>query len=232
MKKQILKVMIALVAIVMPNLVYAQSQEAAGIYNGELAVSLFGFPAGSSTENVYLTTVDETHIALEIKDFKFATNGVVIEIGDILIPNVQLQEEGNTIVILPADVKLMLPAPINSVDVHLNRSTIVDKKLVLTLVVKTIYPASMDVEVKFDGMKTDGSGIQDITTVKPTVYYNTTTGSLIVKGAEHQKYDIYNVTGMHTLSGILNAEEINVSGLSKGIYLIKIENNTMKFIKR
>jgi len=37
---------------------------------------------------------------------------------------------------------------------------------------------------------------------------------------------------MQILSGILNAEEINVSNLSKGIYLIKIGNSTVKFIKK
>ena len=37
---------------------------------------------------------------------------------------------------------------------------------------------------------------------------------------------------MQILSGTLNAEEINVSNLSKGIYLIKIGNNTVKFIKK
>ena len=34
MKQKLLKVMIAFIAIVMPNLSYAQSQEAAGTYNG------------------------------------------------------------------------------------------------------------------------------------------------------------------------------------------------------
>ena len=54
---------------------------------------------------------------------------------------------------------------------------------------------------------------------------------IIIKNIKNQKYDIYNITGMQILSGILNAEEINVSNLSKGIYLIKIGNSTVKFIK-
>ena len=40
MKQKLLKVMIAFIAIVMPNLSYAQSQEAAGTYNGTLAVKV------------------------------------------------------------------------------------------------------------------------------------------------------------------------------------------------
>ena len=40
MKQKLLKVMIAFIAIVMPNLSYAQSQEAAGTYNGTLGVKV------------------------------------------------------------------------------------------------------------------------------------------------------------------------------------------------
>lgn len=42
MKQKLLKVMIAFIAIVMPNLSYAQSQEAAGTYNGTLGVKVGG----------------------------------------------------------------------------------------------------------------------------------------------------------------------------------------------
>lgn len=232
MKQKLLNFMIALIAIIMPTIIYAQAQEAAGTYNGKLDVSLYGLPAGSSTENVYITTVDETHVTLEIKDFKFTVNNVVIEIGNILIPDITVQKEGNTIIILPADVKLTLPAPIESVDVHLNRSTINNKKLELTLTVDTTYPQPITVDVKFDGTQTGGSGIQNTETKKTAIYYNVETNILTIKGADNQKYDIYNVTGMHIISGILSTEEVNVSGLSKGLYLIKMENYTTKFIKK
>ena len=67
---------------------------------------------------------------------------------------------------------------------------------------------------------------------KTVIYYNVETNILTIKGADNQKYDIYNVTGMHVISGILNTEEVNVSALSKGLYLIKMENYTTKFIKK
>ena len=54
MKQKLLKVMIAFIAIVMPNLSYAQSQEAAGTYNGTLGVKVGGMPAGDSTEDIYI----------------------------------------------------------------------------------------------------------------------------------------------------------------------------------
>ena len=207
----------------MPNLGYAQSVEAEGTYNGTLAVSVAGLPAGSSTENIHLIAENDNHIRLEIRNFKFSVGGSTIELGDIVIPNVELQKEGNTITLLPTDAQVTLPEPIGMVSVHLNQSTIVNNNISLTLTVQTTYPVSLQVDVTFDGTKTGGSGVQNT---------NPTISAVIVKGAESQKYDIYDVAGIPTLSGILNAEEINVSTLSRGLYLIKIGNNTVKFIKK
>lgn len=255
MKQKLLKVMIAFIAIVMPNLSYAQSQEAAGTYNGTLGVKVGGMPAGDSTEDIYIIAEDANHIRLEIRNFKFSVGGSTIELGDIIIPSVELQKDGNTIVLLPKeDVKVNLPDPIGEVSVDLNRSTIVDKEISLILVVETTYPAQLIVDVTFvrtdrweiaqkataqlivdvtfEGTQTSGSGIQSTTTEKPVVYYNAEIDALIVEGAENQKYNIYNITGVQTLSGILNTKEINVTALQRGIYLIKIGDNTVKFIKK
>ena len=72
MKQKLLKVMIAFIASVMPNLSYAQSQEAAGTYNGTLGVKVGGMPAGDSTEDIYIIAEDANHIRLEIRNFKFS----------------------------------------------------------------------------------------------------------------------------------------------------------------
>ena len=217
MKQKLLKTMIALIVIVMPGLSYAQSQTAEGIYNGTLNVKLGPIDAGSSTENVYLIAEDDNHIRLEIRNFKFSTGeGDPLELGDIII--------------LPTDAQVTLPE-IGTVDVHLNQSTITDKNLALTLSVQ-VSDLPLPVTVGFEGTKTGGVGIHDANVEKPKVYYSSATNSLIIKNIKNQKYDIYNITGMQILSGILNAEEINVSNLSKGIYLIKIGNSTVKFIKK
>ena len=78
----------------------------------------------------------------------------------------------------------------------------------------------------------NATGISDVTLNKPTVYYNPSIDAIMVQGAENQKYDIFNVTGMQILSGVLNTEEVSVSTLSRGLYLIKIGNTTVKFIKK
>lgn len=232
MKQKLLKVMIALIAIVMPSLSHAQSQEAAGTYSGTLGVTVGGFPAGDTKEDIYIIAEDDNHIRLEIRNFKFSVGESTIELGDIVIPNVELQKEGNTITLLPTDAQVTLPEPIGTVSVHLNQSTIVNNNISLTLIVQTIYPVPLQVDVTFNGTKTGGSGVQNTNAEKTVVYYNPTINAVIVKGAESQKYDIYDVAGIPTLSGVLNTEEINVSTLSKGIYLIKIGDNTVKFIKK
>jgi len=45
------------------------------------------------------------------------------------------------------------------------------------------------------------------------------------------KYSIYNISGMLSLEGFSTNGDINVSGLSKGMYFLKVENNSVKFIK-
>lgn len=225
MKRNLLSTIIAFIAITMTSSAYAQiSQEAAGTYNGQLTVILDDNPMDPTLENVYLTATDDTHINLEIRNFSFGGTPM----GDILVPEVALQQEGNTINLIPKEAQMNLI--VGPVTIKLGESTIVNKRLVLKLNVKA--EIDLKIDVTFDGTKTGGSGINDIAAEKPTAYYNSATNVLIVQGAENQKYDIYNVTGMQILSGVLNTEEVSVSTLSRGLYLIKIGNTTVKFIKK
>lgn len=232
MKKKLLTAIIAFIAITMSSSAYAQvSQTAAGTYAGTLEVYMMEpnkIPLGSSAENIYLTSTDANHVTLEIRNFSFPLVG---ELGDIVIPDVALEEEGDVINILPKTVKITLKV-VGEVNVILNKSTIKDKEITLSLNVETTPPyPDMYIYVDFKGTMS-ATGISDVTLNKPTVYYNPSIDALMVQGAENQKYDIYNVTGMQILSGILNTEEVNVSTLSRGLYLIKIGNTTVKFIKK
>lgn len=232
MKKKLLTAIIAFIAITMSSSAYAQvSQEAAGTYAGTLEVYMMEpnkIPLGSSAENIYLTSTDANHVTLEIRNFSFPLVG---ELGDIVIPDVALEEEGDVINILPKTVKITLKV-VGEVNVILNKSTIKDKEITLSLNVETTPPyPDMYIYVDFKGTMT-ATGISDVTLNKPTVYYNPSIDAIMVQGAENQKYDIYNVTGMQILSGVLNTEEVSVSTLSRGLYLIKIGNTTVKFIKK
>lgn len=232
MKKKLLTAIIAFIAITMSSSAYAQvSQKAAGTYAGTLEVYMMEpnkIPLGSSAENIYLTSTDANHVTLEIRNFSFPLVG---ELGDIVIPDVALEEEGDVINILPKTVKITLKV-VGEVNVILNKSTIKDKEITLSLNVETTPPyPDMYIYVDFKGTM-NTTGISDVTLNKPTVYYNPSIDAIMVQGAENQKYDIFNVTGMQILSGVLNTEEVSVSTLSRGLYLIKIGNTTVKFIKK
>lgn len=233
MKKELLLAIIALVAIITPKAAYAQlNEEVAGTYTGILKVSqdeiIMGEP---STENVYLTATNDGTTTLEIRNFAFKLGTSAIQLGDIVIPGVELQEREDAVVLLPKDVTLTLVQPIGDVEVHLKESTIINEKMVLSLSVETIYPVELLIDVDFEGTKTQ-TGINDVVTGKRTVYYNPGTESLIISGAENQSYEIYTVTGVRTMSGIITSGRLNVSNLSKGIYLIKAGNHTTKFVKQ
>lgn len=227
MRKKLLSTILAFMAITLSFPTYAQiSQEAKGVYSGQLIISLDGSDGDPLPEDVYLTDEDDTHVTLQIKNFSFA----MLQLGDIIVQGVELQKNGNTINLLPKTVDIDLDM-IGKVKVSLEQSTITNNKLVLSLAVSP-YAGDLDIHVGFNGTNTS-TGIYDVSTEnKPTVYYDATTGSIVVKGAENLKYEIFNLTGVQTMTGVIASENINVSNLTKGIYLIKIGNNTVKFIKQ
>ena len=227
MKKKLLSTIVAFIAIAMSLPAHAQiSQEAAGIYKGLLTITVDETSMSPVQENVYLTASDATHATLEIRDFSFGG----ISLGNITVPEVELQKEGSTINLLPKTVDLNL-AIIGKVKVSLEQSTIKDKVLELSL---NVIPddADMDIHVGFEGTNSS-TGITDTPAGnKHPVYYDATTDALIIKGAESQRYEIFNLTGVQTMSGIIMTDNINVSHLSRGIYLIKIGNRAVKFVKK
>jgi len=228
MKKKLLSTIIAFMAIAMSLPTYAQiSQEAAGTYDGQLAIKVDDTNFDPINEKVYLTASDDTHATLEIRNFSFPG----IPLGDIVVSDVELQRDGNTIILAPKEVDLNLIGEIGKVKVSLEQSTIKDNKLLLSLSVAP-YSLDLDIHVGFEGTNTS-TGISNTSADnKPVVYYDSTRDALITSKAENQKYGIYNVTGMQMISGIVTTNSINVSNLSKGLYLIKIGDSTMKFIKK
>ncbi|WP_455587710.1 calycin-like domain-containing protein [Bacteroides sp.] len=228
MKRKLLSTILAFMAITISLPTYAQiSQEAQGTYNGELVVTVDEGEPVKMPENIYLTATDDTHVTLEIRDFKF---GGAIIIGTITVENVELQKEGNTINLKPTTCNLTL-AIVGEVKVSLEQSTIKNNTLTLSLQVNP-EGGDLDILVDFEGTITS-TGIADISTNnKPTAYYDAATDALVAKGAENQKYEIYNVAGVQTLSGVITTDQINVSALSRGLYLAKIGNSTVKFIKK
>ncbi len=236
MKKNLLLLFTVLIAASLTSFAQADgiAQEAAGAYNGPLKVSSDGITMGQpSKENIYLVATDDTHVTLQIKDFKFTFGTSTIPLGDIIVENAEVSKEGNTIRIQPKDVTLELIQPIGKVEVHLQASSITDNTLTLALNVETIYPTALVIDVDFTGKRNTESIHPAMTADKFTISPSTATDHITVKGAAAQAtYSIYNITGSPVSSGALNNNTISVSGLSKGIYLLKIGNRTVKFVKK
>lgn len=235
MRKNLLLLFVAWIATSMASFAQGQgvAQEAAGAYTGSLKVSSDGVTMGQpSTENIYLIATDDTHVTLEIRDFKFTLGTMTVPLGDVIVEGAEVSKEGNTIQIHPTDATLELIQPIGQVQVHLQASSITDHTLTLALTVETIYPTELVIDVDFTG-KTNSESIYQAATDKFTIYPSATTDRIQVKGApEHVAYSIYNITGSHINSGVLSSNTISVSGLAKGIYLLKIGNRAVKFVKK
>lgn len=67
-----------------------------------------------------------------------------------------------------------------------------------------------------------------------TLYPNPATDKIQLKGLrENLEYTVYNVLGKQVLNGhIEEFDTINISELQSGLYMIKIKDTTLKFIKR
>lgn len=74
---------------------------------------------------------------------------------------------------------------------------------------------------------------QDATT-KITLYPNPATNTIQLKGLnKHVNYEVYSILGKQVLKGRVGEfDTINISELQTGVYMIKIEDTTLKFIKR
>lgn len=74
---------------------------------------------------------------------KFLFSG--IPLGDIVVSDVELQRDGNTIILAPKEVDLNLIGEIGKVKVSLEQSTIKDNKLLLSL--SSPYSLDLDIHV-------------------------------------------------------------------------------------
>jgi hypothetical protein len=64
-----------------------------------------------------------------------------------------------------------------------------------------------------------------------SVYPNPAGNTLYIKGGGNVAARIHDLTGKTVLSRVLSKPEIDVSGLSRGLYFLTVNNRTVKFIK-
>ena len=120
----------------------------AGTYQGDLSVTLDGIPLGTSTQQIYVTKVGDNNVKLELKDFSIAIGEANLEVGDIVIPNIQLAGETNKVELQESNVTINHP-DLGELRVKVT-GTIVGEKADFLIVV---YAVTLDqnINVVFDG---------------------------------------------------------------------------------
>jgi hypothetical protein len=80
-----------------------------------------------------------------------------------------------------------------------------------------------------NGIPTNIKNLQEKEIIR--VYPNPCKDKLYIDGYNNHKYDIYNLSGQIMISGIYK-DEISVKSLNKGLYFLKINDKTVKFLKQ
>lgn len=83
--------------------------EIAGTYLGILNVSLDKIPFDPIEQQIYISQEDRTTAKLELKDFSIAVGEGVLEVGDIVIPNVKLEGNASSVALLETKTTINHP---------------------------------------------------------------------------------------------------------------------------
>lgn len=129
----------------------------AGGYKGDLqiAIPLLQYDS-TSTQNITLSKVGENKLKLELNDFSFPVNGIALNLGNIIVNNIPLTQNGETVVLTETQVPVTLIAPINDVKVTVS-GTITGKVADLKIDVTEAFAVNT-VNVTFKGEKTAFNG--------------------------------------------------------------------------
>lgn len=124
--------------------------EVAGTYLGMLNVSLEGIPFDPIEQQIYISQDDKTTAKLELKDFSIGVGEGILEVGDIVIPNVKLEGDVTSIALLETKTVINHPA-LGELEVTAS-GTVVNDVADLTIVVyaKTL---KQNINVAFRGDK-------------------------------------------------------------------------------
>ena len=129
------------------------TEQVVGGYKGDLRVEIPLLKYDStSIENIILSKAGENKLKLVLNDFSFPVNGVALNLGDIIVNNIPLAQNGKVISLIETQVPVTLIAPINEVKVTVS-GTIEDKNADLKIDVTEAF-AVQTVNVSFKGKMT------------------------------------------------------------------------------
>jgi len=194
----------------------------AGVYEGDLYISTPDAELPAIDQEIEIVSTEDREISLNISDFSL--EGMTI--GDVVVTEVEVVELTNgTYTFEKQDI--ISAGVFTSLEIDLEGNVDAEGKLNLTLEI-----TNLGISVKFVDGVTNSIYI-NTNQSEFSVYPTTTYDVLNVTGTkESSKYAIYNIAGINVKSGNIYDNAINVSDLSKGIYIINAEGRSIKFIKK
>jgi hypothetical protein len=173
--------------------------------------------------------------------YKIDLSGYEIELGEIAIDQLTAVQNGEVVTL--SRTEALLDTTVNDttlndvrIAVYFASGSITGNHLTFVLSVKTELeliagiPVEMEIaSFTFNGTK-GASGFEMVSVQENNIILNTLVNNsltALVKG----EYRIYSVNGSVLQQGNVQADEINVSALKSGVYLINIGGKTAKFVK-
>lgn len=103
-----------------------------------------------------------------------------------------------------------------------------------TATIKLSFNSNGKVVEKSITITTAVLGVNDINKESTNIYPNPVDNTLFIETKEQSKAEIYNIAGLKITEKKLQKgkNQMNVSNLPKGIYIIKTDNKTLKLIKK
>ena len=251
MKLKIFSILTAFCAVVMT--VNAQI-DIEGKYSGEVLINASNFLEPlTQPENITVAKTGDLY-TLKINQFTLLdpeTQEPLMPIGDIEFAGVEASLQGENIVlskagisngpvvynIMPTTIELtscvITPSGEMSVSLLVNAYMPNDSEAIWDInnIDPNVWTVFIDVEVAFTGSKTLSSVFSP---KAPTIVIFPTlaTNVITVEGFENQNYSVFNQNGKLVKQGRLNTEIINVSGLSAGVYILRVNDASTIFIKQ
>ena len=225
-----------------------------GIYSGEVVIDASNFSEPlTQPENIIIEKKGDFY-TLKINEFTLWLDGEpLILIGDIGFEAVEATLQGEDVVLskagisngpvvygeLPTTIGLIscVITPDGGMSVKLNVDVYMpsDEEAGAVWDINNIDPGKwvvfIDVTVTFTGSR-------QITSVsvnkaeKITIYPTLATDVIVVEGVENAGYSIFNQSGILAKQGKITTENVDISDLNAGIYIININGASAVFIKR
>lgn len=239
------KVLLTVCLFVMATVASAQlADKVAGTYTGDLDVFFQAqFPTANNV-SVEIEKSDDLHINFYLNNFVLSAGGDVIPVGNVTLTNIELTQDVDsvkftatqTITIAAGNLEeygqddWMGPI-LGPLSVSISGKVVGDSVIIEPITIP-LGELVGTVSVTFKGKNPSYVAIKDVKMSKVVLTASAVQNELSFAGIEGAaNYAIYNIAGNMVKQGY-TAGRVDVSAFSNGIYLVKIGDATMKFVKR